>query len=101
MIHAEIQSEDEITVNDRRPCTRMSHCPWMYTPNQQLKNNQTRCRAWRTVGNFDIELIWLRASELVAGCWLVFLCLASSQTYHWADLTVLISFTLITCNRAS
>jgi len=48
----------------------------MYTPNQQLENNQIRCRACRTVGNLDIELIWLRASELVAGCWLVFLVLS-------------------------
>ena len=80
VIHAEIQSEDETTVNDRatadhvRGC-RIAHAPWMYTPNQQLKNNKTRCRACRTVGNLDIELIWLRASVFVAGCWLVFLVL--------------------------
>ena len=27
-------------LNDRRPCTRNGTCPWMYTPNQQLKNNK-------------------------------------------------------------
>jgi len=78
MIHAEIESEDETQnhlSSDRRPCTQNVTCPWMYTPNQQLKNNKTRCRACRTVGNLDIELIWLRASVLVAGCWLVFLVL--------------------------
>ena len=47
------------------------------TSNQGVLNHRrdqstTPCR---TVGNLDIELIWLRASVLVAGCWLVFLVL--------------------------
>ena len=43
MIHAETQSEDEITESMiKRSQTMYADvaCPWMYTPNHQLKNNK-------------------------------------------------------------
>ena len=33
-------------LNDRRPCTRNGTCPWMYTPNQQLKNSKMSLRRY-------------------------------------------------------
>ena len=58
VIHAEIQSEDETTFNDRATADHVRGC-----------------RIAHGCTHLDIELIWLRASVLVAGCWLVFLVL--------------------------
>ena len=78
-------------------CSEATYCICTTLHLMYMRNSQMYiCRSCQTVDNSTLNLYGF---VLAVGSF--FLCFASSQTYHRADSTMLISSTRISCNRAS